>query len=205
MLFPPQHSVRLQNVVGGIASGESHDGHEARCTECRGGHHLSQIFEIGVEQWTFLGGTSVLRVRDLQQKRSPSSLWKLPHLILLVTMSRAPRLLFELHDTLPVMAEDMTHAKESYYATNASHPSLDTFNDGRNASLARTFPSNLITLQHRLRRNKAHETQIQKNVAQQLSVEIFNRIKARLRHKWKAVSTVAAFWRSHNDFKIDAQ
>lgn len=37
-------------------------------------------FEIGVQQWTVVGGTSVFHVRYLQQKRSPPSAQRLPFL-----------------------------------------------------------------------------------------------------------------------------
>lgn len=77
-----------------------------------------------------------------------------------VTMSRTTRLLHELHDTLLVMKGDMTHAKESHYATDDCHQTLDTSSANHNAPRARTFPSIQSTAQHCLDSNKALKIQI---------------------------------------------
>lgn len=119
-------------------------------------------------------------IYDLAEIRSVARQFKADRV---VTTSRASQLLRELHDSLLVMAGDMTHAKDSYYATNASRPSLDTFNAGRKDPRAKTFLSIPSTAQCGLDRNKAQEMRLQKNFAQQLTAEISIRIKARFRHK----------------------
>lgn len=111
-----------------------------------------------------------------------------------VTISRPPRLLRELYETLLIIASEMTHTRASYYDAQpvAVLNALDTAS-GRSSQAC--IPSVAIS---DVEREATRKIRLTKRAAKDLAVKLADRLNHRLGHIWKQIDEETALWRPDN-------
>lgn len=113
-----------------------------------------------------------------------------------VTMSRAPRLLRELHETLMIMASAMLPAQSMEYTESV--PAL-TFEDTNDLFEVYALPTRPSSAPADKKRDEARQIRLTRNQPKSLAVKLADRIAFRLGAVWERVDEEAAHWRPNTD------
>lgn len=124
-----------------------------------------------------------------------------------VTMSRAPRLLKELYETLLIISGNMQHTQSSYFCPSNEAELEDSDDVSAESSHAR-IPS---IAESDSARDVLRKKRLTRHAPKQLAIQLANRFDVRLGHLWRQVDEISAEWRpdpsertSDGDERIDA-
>lgn len=121
-----------------------------------------------------------------------------------VTMSRTPRLIRELYETLMVMSGKMTSSDEQFFNETNGSGTLDT-SAGSSVSSNVPSPSIPSTADHCKERDQARSHPIAKRVAQDLAEAIAERVSDRLGFIWSPVDARIANWRPDDNDGLNTE
>ena len=111
-----------------------------------------------------------------------------------VTLSRAPRLLLELNETLKVLSGTMTVAVSNFYDAHDAQSNDETENHMLGSGTKKTTPSIPSSAESCRAREETREITLHKSHAREMAHELSKHIEERFSTLWKPVSSSVIYW-----------